>query len=210
MSSTLTSRRSGTIAVYDLRFRQNPSMAGHHIFVALLRGINVGGKNKVSMPELRSLLESMGLENVASYVQSGNVVFRSAAGDARRLAAQIEQRVGDEFGVRPKVLMRTPAELDAIVGRNPYLSRASDLSKLHVVFLGGKTSAGKAAELDPKRSPPDEFSLDGREIYLHLPNGAARTKLTIDYFERRLGTDATARNWKTLVALQSLARRSVS
>jgi uncharacterized protein (DUF1697 family) len=175
-------------------------------FVALLRGINVGGKNKIPMSGLKSLFKSLGFENVVTYIQSGNVVFRSPAGDAQALAVGIEERIAEVFGVSATVLLRTPAELGEIAGSNPFVSRKADLSKLHVVFLDGPPAADAVAELDPKRSPPDEFSVRGREIYLHLPNGAGRTKLTIDYFERRLGVRATARNWRTLTKLLALTR----
>ncbi len=175
------------------------------VFVALLRGINLGGKNKIPMAELKSSFASLGFEDVVTYIQSGNVVFRSPGGDAQALAARIEQQVAEDLGVDAAVLIRTPAELGAIAKSNPFLDREGDLSKLHVIFLSRKPAAKAVAELDPERSPPDEFSVRGREIYLHLPNGAARSKLTIDYFVRRLGVEATARNWNTLIKLLALA-----
>jgi uncharacterized protein (DUF1697 family) len=175
-------------------------------FVALLRGINVGGRNAIPMGELRSALSSLGLEDVATYIQSGNVVFRST-GTARALAADIERQIAETFGITPTVLVRTPAELESIAGSNPFLRGEADHSKLHVVFLSRGATRKATAQLDPERSPPDEFSVRGREIYLHLPNGAARSKLTIDYFERQLGVAATARNWNTLIKLLALSRR---
>lgn len=176
-------------------------------FVALLRGINVGGRNKVSMPELKSSLASLGLEGVVTYIQSGNVVFRSPTGGRQELAARIEQQIAEAFGVRPTVLLRTPAELVAIAEGNPFLKGEADHSKqLHVVFLGGRPAADAVARLDPGRSPPDDFSVRGSEIYLHLPNGSGRSKLTLDYFERRLGLAATARNWNTLLKLLALTQ----
>jgi uncharacterized protein (DUF1697 family) len=173
-------------------------------FVALLRGINVGGKTIVSMPELKSLFSSMGFEEVSTYIQSGNVVFNSPEDEGQGLAPGIEERIADAFGVNITVLLRTPAELAEIAGSNPFLGREADLTKLHVVFLSGPPAPDAVGELDPRRSPPDEFSVRGREIYLHLPNGAGRSKLTIDYFEKRLGVRATARNWKTLTKLVEL------
>ena len=179
-------------------------MSGSKTFVALLRGINLAGRNRVPMPGLRSSLESLGLEDVVTYIQSGNVVFRSRGGRARELAAGIEGRIAEAFGVEAVVLLRTPAELARIAGGNPFLRGGADPSKLHAVFLSGKPTKKAAAQLDPQRSPPDEFRLVGREIYLHLPNGFGRSKLTVDYFERRLGVVATARNWKTLTKLVEL------
>jgi uncharacterized protein (DUF1697 family) len=177
-----------------------------HTFVALLRGVNVGGKNKIPMAGLKSSFSALGLEDVVTYIQSGNVVFRSPTRAARDLAAGIEQRVAKDFGVGVTVLLRTPSELEAIADGNPFLSGKADPSKLHVVFLSGRPAAGAVAKLDPERSPPDEFSVRGREIYLHLPNGAGRSKLTVDYFERRLGVRGTARNWKTLTKLVELTQ----
>lgn len=156
------------------------------------------------MPELRSSLASLGLEDVVTYVQSGNVVFRSPTGDREEIAARMERKIAEVFKVNAKVLLRTPAELVEIAGGNPFLKSGADHSKLHVMFLSAPPVADAVARLDPDRSPPDQFSVQGREIYLHLPNGAGRSKLTLDYFERRLGVDATARNWKTLVKLLAL------
>ena len=175
-------------------------------FIALLRGINVGGKTMIKMPELKSLLAEMGFEDVSTYIQSGNVVFKSSTGDARKLAAAIEQRIAETFGLDITVLIRTPAELSEIAAHNPFQSRESDVTKLHVVFLGDRPASDAVAELDPDRSPPDEFAVLGREIYLHLPNGAGRSKLTIDYFEKQLGVRTTARNWKTLTKLIDLTQ----
>ena len=175
-------------------------------WVALLRGVNVGGKNTIPMGELKSSLSSLGLEDVVTYIQSGNVVFRSPAGHTR-VAVDIERRIAKAFGVSVTVLLRTPAELRTIARSNPFLSGQADLSKLHVVFLSDRPKANAVAGLDPERSPPDAFSVRGREIYLHLPNGSGRSKLTIDYFERRLGVAATARNWNTLIKLNVLTER---
>jgi uncharacterized protein (DUF1697 family) len=177
-------------------------------FIALLRGINVGGKTVVPMPELKSLFASMGLEDVNTYIQSGNVVFSSPSGDAHALAVAIEERIEDAFGLSTSVLLRTAGELAEIADRNPFLRREADLSKLHLVFLSGPPEVDAVAELDPARSPPDEFAVRGCEIYLHLPKGAGRSKLTIDYFEKRLRVRATARNWKTVNKLLELTQNA--
>jgi uncharacterized protein (DUF1697 family) len=177
-------------------------------FVALLRGINVGGKAKVSMPKLRSHLASIGLEDVTTYVQSGNVIFSTSNSDRQAVADAIEERIRSAFDVSPSVLLRTPGELARVATANPFLDRETNFLKLHVVFLSDTPAAAAVAKLDPERSPPDEFSVRGREIYLHLPNGSARSKLTIDYFEKKLGVRATARNWKTLTKLVELTRAS--
>jgi uncharacterized protein (DUF1697 family) len=168
--------------------------------VALLRGINVGGRNVVPMAELRTALAELGLENVRTLIQSGNVVFESSskAGLAERIAGAVD----DAFGVRPGVVLRTPAELEDVVRSSPF----ADTAKLHVVFLEKAPRAAAARALDPDRSPPDAFALVRRDLYVHLPSGAGRTKLTIGYVERTLGVRGTQRNWKTVLGLVALAR----
>lgn len=169
-------------------------------FAALLRGINVGGKNMIPMTELKTSFSTLGLEDVVSYLQSGNVVFRSS-GKAVDLAKQLERQISRDFGLEVPVILRTGAELSRIAERNPFLGDESQLSKLFVVFLDRRPAANAVRELDPDRSPPDRFDSRGRELYLHTPNGAGRSKLTTDYFERRLGARATARNWNTVLQL---------
>lgn len=159
------------------------------------------------MAELRALLSSLGFEDVETYIQSGNVVFRSPTSDEDAVVAKLEREIARAFDVTPAVLLRTPGELQTIAASNPFLTGKADLSKLHVVFLERAPAASATGELDPDRSPPDEFALQGRELYLHLPNGAGRSKLTLDYLERVLGVRATQRNWNTLVKLLALARR---
>jgi uncharacterized protein (DUF1697 family) len=181
-------------------------MAAQHTYAALLRGVNVGGKNRLAMTELRALLESLGHEDVVTLLQSGNAVLR-AGGRADAVARAIEEAITAELGLAVRVLLRTPAELREIAARNPFLGGEDDLSKLHVVFLDGEPAPAGVGGLDPQRSPGDAFTVSGRQIYLHYPNGAGRTKLSLDYFERRLGVAGTARNWNTLLKLTALAER---
>jgi uncharacterized protein (DUF1697 family) len=172
-------------------------------FVALLRGINLGAHNKISMSELRALVAEHDVENVQTYVQSGNVVFRSRVGRAQLVRA-LETGIRRELGLDVSVLLRTKAELAKVVASNPFAERQDDPLKLHVTFLTDRVPAARARDLDPERSPPDEFQLEGREIYVHTPQGYGRTKLTNAYFERRLGVAATSRNWRTVTKLVEL------
>ena len=174
-------------------------------FAALIRGINVGGRNKISMAELRSVFSSLGHEDVTTLIQSGNVVFRSDAGDEAAIARELEDRLADDFGLAVSVLVRRPSELALVAGGNPFLEGETDLSRLHVLFLDAAPAAGLVAGLDPGRSAPDRFAVHGREIYLHCPNGSGRSRLTTAYFESRLGVRATARNWNTVLRLVELA-----
>jgi uncharacterized protein (DUF1697 family) len=172
-------------------------------YVALLRGINVGCKNKVPMAMLRDVFASLGLEDVVTYIQSGNVVFTSGV-KAAQVASDIAGAINQEFGLSVPVIVRTRAELAKVATSNPYLKPGADPSHLHVTFLAEKPTAAAIKQLDPERSAPDEFVVHGREIFMLLPNGMGRSKLTIDYFERRLGTTATARNWNTVNKLLEL------
>lgn len=156
------------------------------------------------MKELRALLESLDLTDVQTYVQSGNVVFESPAAKPDSLADMLEPEIAAAFGVPAKVLLRSKRELDAIASRNPFLDDEPEHSRLHVLFLRDAPTKAVAGRLDEGRSPPDRFVVTGREIFLHYPNGSGRSKLTLDYFERTLGTVGTARNWKTVLKLREL------
>lgn len=175
-------------------------------YAALLRGVNVGGERKIPMADLRLLAASLGHEDVATYVQSGNIVF-TASGPAAGIAEGIEQGVRAQFGFDCAVQVRTGRELAAIAGGNPFGDVQADASKLQVTFLDRKPAKARVAVLDPDRSPPDEFEVRGREIYSHCPKGFGRSKLTIDYFEGKLDVRATARNWKTVTALAEMTSR---
>ena len=176
---------------------------GDEIYVALLRGINVGGNNKLPMRSLVAIFEAAGCREVRTYIQSGNIVFRT--GNVGDLAIAVAAKIAVEFGIRVPVILRSAAEMAAAVAANPFV--AVDLSEemLHVYFLAHWPSAEAVAELDMDRSPGDTFVVVGREIYLHLPDGVARTKLTNAYFDKALGTVSTLRNWRTLRVLAAMA-----
>lgn len=180
---------------------------GDVVHVALLRGINVGGKNKLPMKELATIFTAAGCTEVRTYIQSGNVVFRARPPVAKRTADFVAKRILSRFGFRVPVVLRTASDLRRVTERNPFLGPSIDTRLLHVAFLARKPSAAKVAELEPDRSPPDEFQVRGREIYLRCPNGMARTKLTNQYFDSRLATTTTVRNWRTVLKLLELAER---
>jgi uncharacterized protein (DUF1697 family) len=166
-------------------------------WVALLRGINVGGKNIVPMKALAALFEEAGARDVRTYIQSGNVVFAGTPALVKKLPALVQKRIGEKFACQPPVIVRSHDELAAITKTNPFAKE--DLARVMVMFLDG-TPAG-VAKLDAKRSPPDRFAVREREIFLHCPNGYGRSKLTNDYFDRTLGTISTVRNWNTVLKL---------
>jgi uncharacterized protein (DUF1697 family) len=168
------------------------------MYAALLRGVNVGGRGKISMPELVRVFESLGHEEVRSYIQSGNVVFRSTVSNPARVSAALERAVAESLGLETRVIVRTHSELEAIAAGSPFDE------DLHVVFLDSAPEPAAVAALAPDRSPGDRFEVAGREVYLSLASGAGRTKLTLDWLERGLGVAGTQRNWNTLLRLVEL------
>ena len=175
-------------------------------YVALLRGVNVGGR-KLLMQDLRDTFEALGAEDVSTYVQSGNVIFRSNE-PAGRLVQAIEAGLRSDLGLDVTVLVRTPAQLAELIAGNPFLKRkGTKPNALHITFLGTKPAAGKVSALDPTIEAPDEFQVVGKEVYLHFPNGYGRSKLGNAWFEKQLGVRGTTRNWRTVT---ELAERSKS
>ncbi len=174
--------------------------------LALLRGINVGGKNKLPMRELIGIFQECGCERARNYIQSGNILFDAAPGVLTVLASRVETRINDQFGFRPPVLLRTEPALAAVVAENPFLAEGVNLDALHVYFLAGPADPDRIGQLDPDRSLPDRFGVRGCEVYLHLPEGMARTRLTNAYFDSKLSTTSTARNWRTTCKLLDMMR----
>ena len=175
-------------------------------WVALLRGINMGGKNLLPMTDLARLFEETGCAGVRTYIQSGNVLFTASRARAEKLPGLIASGIADRYGCRIPVLLRTAADLGETIGNNPFLRAGAPENWLHVLFLADQPDAGRVATLDPLRSPPDAFAVHGREIYLQCPNGVGSTRLTNAYFDSRLATIGTGRNWRTVLKLFELAQ----
>lgn len=173
-------------------------------FVALLRGINVGGRNKLPMRELAAMFVDVGCEDVRTYIQSGNVVFRAPPKIANGIPARIIDAIAASHGFQIPVVMRTVSDFDRIVRGNPFLAAGADPAKLHVGFLAAAPEPTEIARLDPNRSPPDAFEVRDREVYLHFPAGVARSKLDNAYFDRTLDTVCTIRNWRTVCRLHEM------
>lgn len=181
---------------------QNPSPA----YVALLRGINVGGHKRISMEDLRELFRAAGCSQVTTYIQSGNVLFTSSAEPAE-LASDLERRVEAATGYEVTVILRSEAELAKIVADNPFASAGVDFAELHLMLLLDRPPGEAITKIDPAQFAPEEFVLQDREVYLRLPNGMGRAKLSPSLFERVLKTPGTARNWKTVTKLLALAEQ---
>jgi uncharacterized protein (DUF1697 family) len=172
-------------------------MARH---VALLRAINVGGRNKVPMKDLRALFEAAGCADVQTYIQSGNVVYSADTALAGAVPERLSAAIERAFGLQVPITTRTAAELRTVAEGNPFLPGV-DPKWLHVVFLADRPAPERVAALDPNRSPPDEWLVRGREIYLHLPHGMGKSKITSAWLDSRLATMSTARNWRTVLTL---------
>ena len=173
-------------------------------YLALLRGINVGGRNKLAMKDLSRLFIEAGCSDVRTYIQSGNVLFNAPGSAVRRIPEHVAESTAGEIGSRIPVVLRTFEELGDVIRNNPFLAEGLPRQTLHVSFLAATPAEGAVAALDPNRSAPDRFLVQGREIYLQMPNGMARTKLTSAYFDSRLATIGTARNWNTVLQLHAL------
>lgn len=175
-------------------------------FVALLRAINVGGQKKIPMASLRATAATLGLANIRSYVQSGNLVFDSAQADRSLLATELETAIAQAFGFEVAVLVREPASLHSLIANNPFIQRPSvDPQRLYVTFLQRLPEPERVARLAVPEGSPDEFALAGDAIWLHCPQGAGVTKLSNAFFERKLAVLATSRNWNTVNALWAMA-----
>ena len=172
-------------------------------YVALLRGVNVGGRNQVKMTALRDLFVDLGHTDAATFIQSGNVVFKSPDRSTSGLASAIEARIARDLGLAVRVLLRTKAELGKVIAGNPFPK--ADLTKVHVTFLAGKPEAALVRAVADHESPPDEFRVIGREVYVHCPAGYGKTKLNNAFWDRRLKTVSTARNWNSVTKLFELA-----
>jgi uncharacterized protein (DUF1697 family) len=172
--------------------------------IALLRGINLAAHKRMAMKDLVAVFESCGCKNVTTYIQSGNVAFTAPSGGID--AATLEARIAKRFGFEAPVVLRTAEELEAVIAANPYPKCDPERDRPHVSFLADEPLAEHVALLDPQRSPGDSFTVLGQEIYLLFPTGLANNKLTSQYFDSRLKTTGTARNWRTVLALAEMVR----
>src|SRR4051812_32408943 len=178
-------------------------------YVALLRGVNVGGKT-LKMEPLRGAFEQGGFSDVRTYVQSGNVVFATAKTSSTRLSQAMEKRILADFGLSIRIVVKSLKQLEEITQRNPFLKdKAIDQSKLHVTFLSAIPTipgATAARDLGALATNGERFHLFDQQIYLYCPGGYGRTKLSNNAIEKKLKVVATTRNWRTVNALLALMR----
>jgi len=175
-------------------------------YLALLRGVNVGGKNKLPMKDLAAMFVEAGCLEVRTFIQSGNVVFKAAGGIAAKVPGLVAAQIATRFGYKTPVVLRTAAQLAEVHSGNPFLEMGATEDSLFVLFLADQPTLAAVAALDPERSPGDTYIVRGREVYMRLPNGTADSKLTNAYFDSRLATVSTGRNWRTVTKLLEMTR----
>ena len=172
--------------------------------ISMVRGINVGGQKKVPMDELKGCYESMGFENVRTYIQSGNVVFDCTDTDTQGLAERLESEIREAFGFDVAVIVRTNGEMMKVIRAFPFTSEEEDFA--HVTFLSRAPASFPMGDLEKACGEGEKCVPSGREVYLFCPNGYGRTRLSNSLFEKKLKVGATTRNWRTVCALYALAR----
>jgi uncharacterized protein (DUF1697 family) len=178
------------------------------VIVSLLRSVNLAGHNKIKMDSLRALFESLGFSDVQSYIQSGNVIFRTKSQDLARLTRKIEDEIDRRFGFRTDVILRTPSDLQSVLARNPFAKRPGmEPRKLLIDFLVREPSAEAVEKVRKLKTDPEELRIDGRELYMYFPNGMARPKISWGAVEKVLKTPGTGRNLNTVKNLLEIAQK---
>lgn len=175
-------------------------------WIALFRGINVGGNNRLPMRDLTAALVDIGCTDVKTYIQSGNVVFRKSSSKAPQLERLIAKAISNGHGFEPRVLLLTVGELESAVNSNPFPAAEVDPKSLHFFFLAEKPKSPGTDQLNEIKTESESFLLNGKTFYLHAPDGTGRSKLATRA-EKLLGVAATARNWRTVSAVLDLAQR---
>lgn len=174
--------------------------------ISILRGINVGGNRKILMKDLIPLYEKLGFSKVETYIQSGNVVFQSdQCWSNADLEAKIQQVIAETFGFQVPVIVLTDAEWTKSVANNPFWKeKDADIEKLHLTILKNEPSQDLVKKILEFEFIPDRYEIAGRSIFIYCENGYGRTKITNDFFEKKLKTPATTRNWKTVMKLHEM------
>jgi uncharacterized protein (DUF1697 family) len=174
-------------------------------YVSLFRGINVGGNKAVRMDALKELHESLGLQHVATYIQSGNVVFTCDDADPAQLARQIEEAFANNFGFQSTVMVRSAEQFSDIIANNPFQNQPTKESKwIVVMFLATHAASTALEDIQKTYTGHEELHIIGQEAYIYYPEGIGRSKLTNTLLEKKLKTAGTARNWNTVLRLQQM------
>lgn len=175
--------------------------------ITILRGINVSGQKKIKMLELKSLYESLGFQNVATYIQSGNVIFDTRNKNKSKLKMLIEDAIEKNFQFHVPVEIRTPLEFENIIKNNPFapIKLEKDGTKILITFLANEPDPVKIANLMKHVVLPEKLLVKGKEVYLYCPNGYGKSKLSNSFIENKLDVKATTRNWKSVYTIHELS-----
>ncbi len=175
------------------------------IKIAILRGINVGGKRIILMADLKTLCEKLGLENVKTYIQSGNLIFSSGSVNTD-LERKLEMAITDKYGFDVPAIVRDLEEIKSSIDKNPFFDGDADMDRLHLTFLKEKPNPENAEITTTYDYAPDKFKIDGRDVFIYCAGKYHESKLTNGFFEKKLNTVATTRNWKTVLKLYELSQ----
>lgn len=173
-------------------------------YIALLRGINVGGNTMIKMSELKKTFESLGFENVVTYINSGNIAFDVRKNAEEKLIAKVEKAIERDFGKKVAVMMRTRDEIKEVLGRNPFEGQYESHKEMHVLFMNEPMPDEKRDLLLEKQTDDERFAVDGREIFCHLKLGVADSLLGKSFIDKKLKVPITGRNWRTVETLADL------
>ncbi len=174
-------------------------------YIALFRGINVGGRNALPMKELVAILQDLGSNDVRTYIQSGNALFRSKESDVSRLSRRIRAAVNERRGFEPHVMLLELADLERAIRENPFPEAETDPRTLHAGFLAEPPGSPNLAGLEKLKASNERYHLGDRVFYLHAPDGIGRSKLAAGA-ERLLGVPMTDRNWRTVCTIRDMAK----
>ena len=176
-----------------------------HRYISLLRGINVSGKNMITMPELVALYEAIGFTNVVSYIQTGNVIFESPNFDTATLEKQIEKAIADQFDLGVPVIIRTKEAFQQLANRNPFLGQPNiAIKNLYVTFLSAPPSKDTIEVLQGMTFENEAWEMSGLEIFAQYSTGYGTAKFNNNFIEKKLGVQATTRNWKSVISLHHI------
>ena len=174
-------------------------------YISILRGINVGAQKKILMADLKVLYDDLGFDAVKTYIQSGNVLFKTKATAPATLIKKIEAAIKKKYGFDVPVIIRETEEMAKVCRSNPFLKRKDiQMERLHVTFLAELPEKALTADLEKFTAPKDEFIIAGKEVFLYTPGGYGETKLSNTFFEKKLKVTATTRNWKSVCTLAEM------
>lgn len=180
------------------------------VLISMLRGVNLGPHNRIKMDALRELYKSLKLEEPRTYVQSGNVIFRTKEKDFPLVAGKIQKALEKKLACRTEVILRTTEDLREVIAANPFARRDLEPGKILVTFLASEPGSEAQKALDAFNKHPEELHLKGRELYIYFPNGAGRSKLPWSQVEKFLKVTGTARNWNSVRKMLEMAEEMES